>query len=409
MAAARVGDDGLPVGGLLEGIELTTRIVFGAGAVARVAELAAELIEDERESAARVLLVTDAGLVAVGHAGRVETLLGDAGFVCERFDDVHENPTSSDVEACAVRARAFEPSVLVALGGGSSIDVAKGCAFVLAGGGCMEDYWGVGKGKGEFLPLLAIPTTAGTGSEVQSFALIGRDDDHQKMACGDARAAPRIAILDPELTLTLPRDVTICTGLDTIGHAVETLVTKARGPVSALFAREAFVRANRALPRILEDPSDLAARSDMLLAAAWGGIAIEQSMLGAAHSMANPLTARHEITHGLAVGLMLPHVVRFNAADQDVAELYRELSIAAGISSPESGAAKAVEALAQRLEQIVDVAGVPRRLDAHGVQVEAVGALAAEAARQWTAQFNPRSVGDAEFRVLFETACGVAS
>jgi alcohol dehydrogenase len=216
------------------------------------------------------------------------------------------------------------------------------------------------------------------------------------MACGDPQAAPRIALLDPTLTLTMPRLVTACTGLDAVGHAVETMVTTRRNAVSRVFSREAFRLANAALPRVLQDPGDLAARGDMLLAACFAGLAIENSMLGAAHSLANPLTARLGLAHGEAVGLMLPRVVRFNAMLPAAAEGYAELAAAAGLAD--------AAALASRLDELLDLCGFDRALKGRGLDLARLPALAAEAARQWTAQFNPRPVSVADFEMLLRAS-----
>lgn len=196
------------------------RLIFGAGVVARVGELAREL------GARRVLVVTDRGIVNAGHALRVEQALQAAGLGVVVFAEVRENPTTRCVDQCARVARAAEIDLFVGLGGGSSVDTAKGCNFILTNGGEMKDYWGIGKAAKPMLPLLAIPTTAGTGSECQSFALIADEHTHQKMACGDPKAAAKIALLDPELTVSQPRRVTAGTGIDAIAHAVETAVTK---------------------------------------------------------------------------------------------------------------------------------------------------------------------------------------
>ena len=222
-----------------------------------------------------------------------------------RSDGVIENPTTRCVENCVQAARAAGADILIGLGGGSSMDTAKGCNFLLTNGGQMRDYWGVGKATKSMLPLIAIPTTAGTGSECQSAALIADEVTHQKMACLDPKAAARIAILDPELTLSQPRRVAACTGIDALSHAVETAVTTKRSPLSRAYSLEAFRLCGGHLSRALNEPGDLEARSGMLLGAAFAGTAIENSMLGAAHAAANPLTARFGVTHGVAVGLML--------------------------------------------------------------------------------------------------------
>lgn len=375
-----------------------TRIVFGAGALRHLGSIAREL------GARRALVVTDPGVLAAGHVARAEASLRDAGIELARFAEVREDPTTLDVERCLAVARSHAPDLFVALGGGSSIDTAKGADFLLANGGAMRDYHGAGKARVPLLPIVAIPTTAGTGSEVQSFALVAREEDHGKMACGDPSAAPRVAILDPELTATAPRRVVACTGMDAIGHAVEAAVTRARSAISDLFAREAFRLANRALPRALEPSPDLEARGDMLRAACFAGLAIEQSMLGAAHSLANPLSAHFGIAHGRAVGLMLPHVVRFNAADGAVALHYRDLAAAANLCAADEAPARAAALLAERLEDLLALCGLAAPLRELGVDRASLDALAQEAATQWTASFNPRSVGADELRALYEAA-----
>jgi len=375
-----------------------TRLVFGRGVVARLGELAREL------GGARVLVVTDAGLVAAGHVARAEASLRAAGCTLVRFAETRENPTSADVDACLGAAREFEPELFVALGGGSAIDVAKGAGMLLANGGRMQDYRGFGRTQAPLRPLIAVPTTAGTGSEVQSYALIADEETHQKMACGAADAAPRVALLDPELTLSMPRFVSACTGLDAVGHVLETAVTTARTALSALFSHGAWRLAAQAFPRVLERPADLAARAAMLQASTFAGLAIEHSMLGAAHSLANPLTARYGIAHGLAVALLLPHVVRFNAEEPGAREVYRELAASAGLARPGADEGGAVESLVARLFSFLEAAGVSSSLAAHGARPEDLPALADEASRQWTAQFNPRPVDAPAFLALLSSA-----
>jgi alcohol dehydrogenase len=388
-----------------------------------------------REFAARsVLLVTDPGLVAAGHAGRVYGLLKKAGLAVVVFDRVQENPTTDCVAACLQTARLAGIEALVALGGGSAMDTAKGCNFLLTNGGDMKDYWGVGKAGQPMLPLIAIPTTAGTGSEMQSAALIADAVTHEKMACLDDKATARVAILDPVLTLSQPARVTASTGIDALAHALEAAVTRKRNAISDLCAREAFGLAMTALPEVLRNPGNLEARGQMLLAAASAGVAIENSMLGAAHAAANPLTAHYNVVHGQAVGLMLPHVIRFNAQEPAARQAYAELwadakprngewairrsgEWATGRGGePESGASPvrpladspprqlAAEALAQRVEWLLNMGRLPSSLREAGVEASAIPTLAAEAARQWTVGFNPRVVTEADFVALYLAA-----
>ena len=375
-----------------------TRIVFGAGAVARVGEIVREL------GARKILLVTDPGLAAAGHEKHVLQSLAADGVHAVVFDRVHENPTTRDVDACLAVARAAGIEAIIGLGGGSSMDTAKGCNFLLTNGGQMKDYWGVGKATKPMLPLIAIPTTAGTGSECQSAALIADEATHQKMACLDPKAAARVAILDPALTVSMPPRVAACTGIDAIAHAVETAVTKKRTLLSVMFSHEAFQRLVPNLARVLENPGDLEARGHMLLGAALAGTAIENSMLGAAHSAANPLTAHYGIVHGQAVGMMLPHVVRFNALDEYARQAYAELASAPEIACVSEGVDQAVEALVREIEALLELAKMPATLGACGVLEKDLPKLAAEAAKQWTASFNPRPVTQKDFLALFEAA-----
>ena len=178
------------------------------------------------------------------------------------------------------------------------------------------------------LPSIGVPTTAGTGSDAQSYALISDAETHAKMACGDPKAAFRVAILDPALTVSQPKAVTAVAGYDAFSHAVESFVTARRTAMSDVFAREAWRLLEANYERVLAAPSDLAARGAMLLGSHEAGIAIEQSMLGATHACANPLTARYGTTHGIAIAVMLPHVVRWNSVV--VGERYGELLAISG-------------------------------------------------------------------------------
>jgi alcohol dehydrogenase len=360
-----------------------TRIVFGPGRATELGALTAEL------GVKRALVVSDPGIIQAGHTGRCVELLNAAGVTTIVFDGVQENPTTENVDRGVEVARDYRPDVIIAVGGGSSMDCCKGINFVYSCGGRMQDYWGVGKATGPMLPMVAVPTTAGTGSEAQSFALISDAATHAKMACGDKRVAFRIAVLDPELTLTQPPRVTALTGIDALSHAVETLVTKKRNQVSMAFSREAWRLLSQGLPRVIDDPRDLTARGWVQQGACLAGLAIENSMLGAAHALASPLTAAYGIVHGEAIGLMLPHVVRHNAACDEGCQLaYGELD----------------DNLPAVLASIAQGAGLTGRLEELGVERERLPELAADAARQWTGTFNPVEMGEDDYQRLYEAA-----
>jgi len=360
-----------------------TRLIYGNGTLARVGELARDL------GGTRVLVVSDPGIVKAGYVTRAISFLVEAGLQARVFGEVRENPSTEDVDACVAAAREFKADLLIGLGGGSSMDTAKGCNFILTNGGRIHDYWGVGKATKPMLPLIAIPTTAGTGSECQSFALISDAETHVKMACGDPKAAAKVAILDAELTVSQPQRVTVCTGMDALTHALETAVTNKRSAYSSLFSREGFRLCHSGFSRVLRDPADIEARGMMLLGAAYAGIAIENSMLGAAHSCANPLTAKFHVVHGEAVGVMMPHVIRFNSKLPEIAAVYESYFDGD---------------LADRVSELLWEARMPRKISEYGVKEEHLQDLAEMAAKQWTAQFNPRTPTVADFVEMYRAA-----
>ncbi len=367
-----------------------TRFIFGEGTVSRLGELAASF------RPRCVLVVSDRGIMEAGHDATALKSLHDAGLEVASFHDFAENPTSAMVDAGVRRAAEVQPDLLVGLGGGSSMDCCKGINFVYSCGGTIHDYHGVGKATCDMLPMIAIPTTAGTGSEAQSFALISDAETHVKMPCGDPRAACRIAILDPVLTVTQPTMVTALTGIDAISHAIETYVTKRRNPISTTYSRRAFGMLAQGFSRVLRDPNDLEARSLMQLGACFAGMAIETSMLGAAHATANPLTARHDITHGQAVGLMLPAVIRMNGAEHAdwYAELLREVDPTAPVD-------EAPERLAAMVTSWLREAGLATSFNELSIPTSGIDTFVEDALRQWTGTFNPIPLDAARTRQLY--------
>ncbi|MGC4042404.1 MAG: iron-containing alcohol dehydrogenase [Armatimonas sp.] len=342
----------------------TTRIVCEIGGLARLGELA-------HPYGTKALVVSDPGVVAAGHAARAQTILTEAGIESTLFYDTHENPTDEDVARCGTALQTCTPDLLIAIGGGSAIDTVKAANLV----------------RGEpFLPLIAVPTTAGTGSEVQRHALLSDPKTHVKKAIGAVGLEPKIALLDAELTLTCPPRVTALAGMDALTHAIESQVSRTANSLSRIFSVEAFRLLNPALERVFTNPTDLEARADVLLGACWAGLAIENSMLGAAHASANPLTAQLGIVHGQAVSLMLPHVIRFNAAHADYASF--------------GGA----ETLTARFIELLGLAGMATTLAEWPVNDAIITALAEDAAKQRTGLFNPRPLTEADFAALYQAA-----
>jgi alcohol dehydrogenase len=344
-----------------------TRVVFGAGEFARLGEIAREL------SGTRCLLVADPGMVQAGYAQEATRSLKARRMEVFGFHDFTPNPTTSQVEAGRQFAAPHHINLIVALGGGSSLDCAKAVNFVLSNGGRIQDYWGYGKASQPMLPMIAIPTTAGAGSEAQTYTTVTDSENLVKLACGDSKAAFRVAILDPKLTLSQPLDMAAAAGYDALSHALESLVTTRWTALSDCFSRSAWRLVNTGLERMLGNPEDLEARGELLLGAHFGGLAVENSMLGAAHACANPLTAHFDIPHSVAISLVLPSVVEWNSATAGAryAELY-----------PGD--------LPLRLRQLAEKSCLPMSLREAHIPEGALPRLAEDAGAQWTGRFNPR-------------------
>jgi len=373
--------------------QLRTRLIFGEGTFERMGEFAAQL------GFKRCLVVSDPGIASCGYVERALKVLAESGITSFTYTDFTSNPDSSMVQRGCDFAAPLHIDSLIGLGGGSSMDSAKAINFLITNGGSMSDYQGWAKARKPLLPMIGVPTSAGTGSEAQSYALISDSRTHAKMACGDPGAAFRIAILDPLLTVTQPPRVTATSGIDAIGHALESYVTSKRNPLSEIVSLEAWRLLLPNYERVVRQPSDVQARGAMQLGAYWAGLAIENSMLGAAHACANPLTAHFNTDHGIAVGLMLPHVIRWNSAAvaDRYAALAREVSIETADGNPG-------DALARRVEELLQIGHLPRTLREADIHDPDFQTLGAEAAEQWTGKCNPRPFGKDDALELYRRA-----
>ena len=361
-------------------------MVFGAGEFARLGEIAREL------GGTRCLLVADPGIVDAGYAPEAIRSLKARRMAVHGFHEFQPNPTSAMVEAGGAFAGQLGIDLIVAVGGGSSLDCAKAINFLLSNGGRIRDYWGYGKAARPMLPMIAIPTTAGTGSEAQSSATLVDSETGARMSCGDAKASFRVAILDPKLTMSQPAALAAATGYDALSHALETLVTTRQTALSECFSRSAWRLIYSGFERMLRKPEDLEARGAMLLGAHFGGLAIENANLGAAHACAYPLTDHFGLAHGAAVALVLPHVVSWNSRAgglHSVAERYRE--VYAGD-------------LHEKLRQLAEVAGLPANLREAGVPEETLPRLAEDAGKQWAGKFNPQPFDAAAALEIYQAA-----
>ena len=373
-------------------------IVFGEGAVSRIGTLAAA------RGWSRVLLVTDPGLVQLGMIGPSIQALAAAGIAVTVFSDVQADPPESIVLAAAQAATGFGADSVIGLGGGSSLDVAKLAALLAVGRERLPEVYGVGNAKGPRLPLMLVPTTAGTGSEVTPISIVTTGAS-EKMGVVSPVLLPDIALLDPELTLGLPPAVTAATGIDAMVHAIEahTSASINNNPVSRALAREALRLMGGALERAVQDGSDRAARADMLLGSMLAGQAFANSPVAAVHALAYPIGGHFHIPHGLSNALVLPHVLRFTA--ETAGDLYAEI---APIVFPEIGGLPAKEsglAFADYLAELSRRCSLQQKLRDVGIPEDAIELLATDAMKQTRLLVNnPRHLALEDARAIYRAA-----
>ena len=366
---------------------LPTKIIFGQPAAkALVAELA-EL------KASRVLLVGDPGLVRLGMVAHFQAALLAAGLTVTLFSHVSTNPTTVSVEQAVKLAIADDVEAVIALGGGSPIDVAKAAAMLVTNGGSYADYqWGGRPITKPSLPLLAIPTTAGTGSEVSKVAVIVDPANPFKKGVLSPHMFARAAILDPELTLALPPQLTAATGIDAFTHALEAFVGRRANPYTDLLALEALQVIWSTLPQVVAHGDDLAARARMLLASLWAGTAMDHAGLGLIHALSGPLTSSLHLHHGLANAIITPYVLRFNLP-QISPERLQTLKKVFGLN-----AAASDEPLVTAVTDFIAGLGLPVRLSQLELSLAGIDwdAIAADTTRMVLLNNNPRPASVAD-------------
>ena len=370
---------------------LPTKIIFG--------QPAADALQNELAAldSTRVLLVSDPGLEQLGTVAELSRGLDNSGIITTVFTDVSSNPTTIEVAAGLELARAADVQILVALGGGSAIDVAKGIAMLLTNGGTYADYqWGGNVITKRSMPLLAVPTTAGTGSEVSKVAVIVDPENPFKKGVLSPLMFPHAAIVDPQLTRSLPPLLTAASGMDAFIHALEAFVGLRANPFTDQLALSALRTAWTALPQATANGNDMAARESMMLAALWGGIAMDHAGLGLIHSLSGPLTSYLHLHHGLANALILPCAVRFNLPNIP-SERRQQLNSVTGLPADADG-----ETLVERLAQFVTDLGLPTHLQALDASLENTDwdAIAEETTRMVLIQNNPRPASVAEIRAI---------
>ena len=369
----------------------TPQIILRDGALDDLPDILAE------RRVTHVALITDRGLVQAGLVAPVEKTLRGAGIKVTLHDGVQADPPTRTVLAAVDTLRGAGVDGVLGLGGGSAMDTAKLVAYLLRSPQPLEEIYGVGLAKGERLPLILAPTTAGTGSEVTPISIVTTEGDEKK-GIVSRRLLPDVALLDPNLTLGLPAVVTAATGVDAMVHAIEAFTSKRlKNPLSDVLARQALVLLSRNLPIVMRDGKNKEARGEMLLGSCLAGMAFANAPVAAVHALAYPLGGRYHVPHGLSNALMLLPVLRFNMSAAEA--LYAELATSVG------GTEATAQGFLDGVRHVVDACDMPKAL--HEVQVtrESLPTLAADAMKQQRLLVNnPVELTEADALRLYEEA-----
>ena len=377
-------------------INYPTKIYIGAGLLSQLQEIP-ELQSHSYRGAA--LLVTDRGLAKTDLPARTKSAFEKLGASVTVFDGVDTNPDDAVVEAGVTAFRAADAGYVIGLGGGSALDVAKMIAVRVHHGGPLADYDDLKGGEalihGPIPQVVAVPTTAGTGSEVSRSSVIHVRSLDRKVVIFSPRMMPTLALLDPELTVGLPATVTAFTGLDALTHLVESYVALGYHPVADGIALEGIRLVFEHLPRVMKNPSDVDSRREMQMASLMGALAFQKG-LGAAHSMAHPLSSVCGLHHGQANALVLSEVMRFNQEAIGEERFGRMSTVAV------PGAVPGSEAFLTALKELTRTCEIPESLGPAGVRREHLDRLSSLAFADGCHATNPRPVTEADFRALFE-------
>ena len=371
-------------------------IVFGIDSMAEAAHAALRL------GALRPMLVTDPGLIAAGWADEMVGHLQEQGVRAVMWHDLTPNPKDHEIAAGYQRYAEQGCDVLVAVGGGSVIDAAKGVAILAANGGHILDYEGVDKAQVPIPPLVVVPSTSGTGADVSQFCIVTDTTRNTKITILGRALVPDITVIDPRLLTTMPDWLNAATGLDALTHGIEAFVSLGHNQLTDHHALRAVQMVTDNLVCTMERPADMPARMLMAQAALEAGLAFTNAILGAAHAMSHQVGVLLDLPHGVINGVLLPHVVRFNAETDP--EPYAVIASCLGVADPRTPATEAALALADRIEALARDVGVPRGLAALGVHADDLPRLARSALHDACMSTNPRPADEAQLRALFQAA-----
>jgi alcohol dehydrogenase class IV len=352
----------------------TPTIIFGSGSITQLPGLI------KKFKAEKIAIITDQGIVKAGLLEKVSVVLSKEGLTPYVYDQAMPEPSMESVLTCFSQVKAYGPDVLIALGGGSCMDLAKMSALLLAHGGHPSDYFGENKVPGEISPIIAIPTTAGTGSEVSAVAVVTDDKTNLKIGISDNYLRPRAAVLDPELTLKLPSYITACTGMDALSQAIEAyfskdyrfveaegeLIYQGSNPLSDILAEKAIKLIGENLVTASRQGSNLEARTNMLLGNLYSALAVSNSGTSLSHALAYPIAEKTRRPHGEIIGLLLPYIIRYNASV--ATEKFAVVAELLGEATPHLSKYEKAQQGADIVFRMLSDLGMPQKLSQIGIE-----------------------------------------
>nr|WP_321464790.1 alcohol dehydrogenase-like regulatory protein ErcA [uncultured Desulfobulbus sp.] len=375
---------------------LAPEIIFGDGAIELLGRFALNF------GAGRVFIVTDQGIVAAGILERAQTILSDSGVQSVVYDRVSPNPRESEVMEAAELYRQAKCDIIIALGGGSPMDCAKGVSIVSANNKHILEFQGVDNVEIPGPPLICVPTTSGSSADVSQFAIINNTTDKVKIAIISKTVVPDLALLDPGLTLTMDRHLTLCTGMDALVHAVEAYVSSANSPLTDIHALEAIRLIHQYLPLVVEKLDDIDLREQMMLASLEAGLAFSNASLGAVHALAHSLGGLLDLPHGECNTLLLDVVMRYNY--EAAAERYDRIGEIFNVAVAELPQEDRCQAIFDAIQRFKEQLGFISGLSKRGVQLEDIPLLSRKALADPCMVTNPRRLELADIEAIFEEA-----
>lgn len=369
------------------------KIIFGKGSLNKIADIL------KQDGIKKVMLLSGKLLTKMGVVKSVEDILDSCGVSHELFNDIEANPSVETVDRAVEAFKQSGAEYIIALGGGSPMDVAKAVGVVAKYGATVYDYVGAHLVKGDIVPIIAIPTTAGTGSEVTSFSVITDRAKNFKMTIFSHMVIPKYAILDPEMIMTMPKGVAAATGLDAFVHALESYLSKWANPYSEAMSEKAMELIGRSIRAFVEDRKNASSASDMLVGSMIAGLAMNCSRLGDVHAMAHPVGGYFNVAHGVANAILLPTVVGFNSQQYDVKyeKIYRYIA-------KEPKAEFSADLLVEELRALNLELGIPKGLAEVGVKSELIADMAKDAMTSGNIAVNPRATTIEDIIKMYEEA-----